>query len=91
MGWSQHYHEDSDCIYCSRFVVVPVKKNQRTKNLLLYLLKKILNLYLQKLQKPNLALLMNASQQFRKNSKLICKSLDDMLIYKVDLLSRFFC
>lgn len=40
MGWSQHYHEDSDCIYCSRFVVVPVKKNQRTKNLLLYLLKK---------------------------------------------------
>lgn len=36
MGWSQHYHKDSDCIYCSRFgmnkgfVVVPVKKNLKS-------------------------------------------------------------
>lgn len=46
------------------FGVITVKKKKTTF---------FLNLYLQKLQKPNLAVLMNASQQFKKNSKLFGK------------------
>lgn len=86
LGWSQHLSTIND----SLGIIFHVKYFLWPKDLLLFIYLFFLNLYLQKLQKPNLKLLMNASQQSRKNSKPFGK---DCMIYcyiKVYFLNSYF-